>query len=161
MGARVRAIVRGCAPFIPSRETHWGVTVEAEVKIEDEDEKQTVILKASGITSAEGYATLDFNLPSGLKTDGAEIKVTARRGSFVQEATDTINFDHISRIFINTDKPLYQPGQTLHARALIFSPSMQALAGADMPFKITDPEGTTVFRANLRPLALARRPPIG
>jgi hypothetical protein len=128
-----------------------GVRVEAQVKIEEEDDKKPpTILSATGVTGAEGYATLDFNLPVGIKTDDADIKVTARRGVLVQEADDTIRFDQLSRIFISTDKPLYQPGQTLHARALIFSPLMQAIAGEEMPFKIEDPEGTIVFRARLK-----------
>lgn len=147
-GARYRARLRAVHPL--SGQAVAGVSVEAEVQIEDEDKKQPIILKAAGTTSAEGYATLDFNLPEKINTDGARIKVTARRGNFLQEATDTISFDHLSRIFISTDKPLYQPGQTLHARALIFSPSMQAIGGADMPFKISDPEGTVVYRAALK-----------
>lgn len=147
-GARYRARLRAVHPL--NGNGVEGVRVEAEVRIEGEEEKQPVMLKASGVTGAEGYATLDFNVPGGIRAEGADIKVTARRGILVQEATDTINFDHITRIFISTDKPLYQPGQTLHARALIFSPSMQALSGEDMPFKITDPEGTIVFRARLK-----------
>jgi hypothetical protein len=147
-GARYRARVRAVHPI--SNQAVEGVRVEAQVKIEDDDDKQTTILKASGLTDAEGYATLDFNLPRGIKTDGGEIKVTARRGIFVQEAEDNIQFDQLSRIFISTDKPLYQPGQTIHARALQFSPSMQAIAHAPMPFKIEDPEGTIVYRADLQ-----------
>lgn len=127
-----------------------GVSVEAEVRIEGDNEEEPVTLKASGITDMDGYATLDFNLPERIKAEGADIKVIARRGALVQEAIDTISFDHVTRIFISTDKPLYQPGQTLHARALIFSPSMRALSGEDMPFKITDPEGTVVFRTRLK-----------
>jgi hypothetical protein len=146
-GARYTARLRAAHPI--TGHAVEGVRVEAQVKIE-EDEKQPVILKSNGITDADGYATLDFDLPRGIKTDGAEIKVTAQRGQFFQMATDTINFDNLSRIFISTDKPLYQPGQTLHARALHFSPSMRALAGELMPFKIADPEGTIVFRSQLQ-----------
>ena len=147
-GARYRARLRAVHPL--NGNGIEGVSVEAEVNVEVEDDEKPGILKASGITGQEGYTTLDFDLPGGSKTDGADIKIIARRGILVQEATDTINYDHLSRIFISTDKPLYQPGQTLHARALIFTPSMRAMAGAEMPFKITDPEGTIVFRAELK-----------
>jgi hypothetical protein len=128
-----------------------GVRVEAQIKIEEDNDKRApTVLSATGVTDAEGYATLDFNLPGEIKTNSADIKVTARRGALVQVANDTISFDQLSRIFISTDKPLYQPGQTLHARALIFSPLMQAIANEEMPFKIEDPEGTIVFRATLK-----------
>jgi hypothetical protein len=147
-GALYRARVRTAHPL----DGHGieGVRVEAQVKIEDEDKKLPTILSATGVTGAEGYATLNFNLPVGIKTDRADIKVIARRGLQVQEADDSIQFNQLSRIFISTDKPLYQPGQTLHARALIFSPLMQAIANEVMPFKIEDPEGTIVFRAELK-----------
>jgi hypothetical protein len=145
-----RALVRTAHPL--DGHAIEGVRVEAQIKIDDEDDdkKPQTILSATGVTDAEGYATLDFNLPGGIKTDSADIKVRAQRGLLVQEADDTIQFDQLSRIFISTDKPLYQPGQTLHARALIFSPLMQAIANEDMPFKIEDPEGTIVFRARLK-----------
>lgn len=147
-GARYHARVRTAHPL--DRHGVEGVRVEAEIKIEDDEKTQPTILKAAGVTNTEGYATLDFNLPQTIKTDDAEITVIARRGLLIQEATDTIHFDQLSRIFISTDKPLYQPGQMLHARALIFSPSMKALAHEGMPFKIEDPEGTIVFRAQLQ-----------
>jgi hypothetical protein len=146
-GARYRAHLRAVHPIKGNGVE--GVGVDAQVKVE-EDGKPATIIKAGGATGREGYVTLDFPLPRGIRVDGAEIRVTARRGALIQEAQDTINFDNLSRIFISTDKPLYQPGQTLHARALHFSPSMQAVAGAEMPFKITDPEGTVVFRARLK-----------
>jgi len=147
-GSLYRARVRTAHPL--DGHAIEGVRVEAQIKIEEDDKKLPTILSATGATGAEGYATLDFNLPGGIKTDSARIKVTARRGLLVQEADDSIHFDQLSRIFISTDKPLYQPGQTLHARALIFSPLMQAIANEEMPFKIEDPEGTTVFRARLK-----------
>ncbi|PYS48774.1 MAG: hypothetical protein DMF68_12140, partial [Acidobacteria bacterium] len=127
-----------------------GVGVEAQIEIDNEDGKPATTLKASGITDAEGCATLVFNLPNGIKAESADIKVTARHGTVVQKADDTVHFDQMSRIFITTDKPLYQPGQTVHARALVFSPSMLAVANEETPFKIEDPEGTVVFRAALK-----------
>jgi hypothetical protein len=149
-GASYRARLRAVHPIAGN--AIEGVRVEAQVKIEANDDKasEPTVLKASGVTDADGYTTLDFDLPRGIKAEGAEIKVIARRGIVVQEADDTIPFDTLSRIFISTDKPLYQPGQTLHARALIFSSSMQAVANTEMPFKITDPEGTIVFRTQLK-----------
>jgi A-macroglobulin TED domain/Alpha-2-macroglobulin family/Carboxypeptidase regulatory-like domain/MG2 domain/A-macroglobulin receptor binding domain/Alpha-2-macroglobulin bait region domain/Macroglobulin domain MG3 len=147
-GALYRAHLRAVHPI--SGNAIEGVRVEASLKVEEDEGEKEIILKFGGVTNADGYATLNFALPRGIRAEGAEINVTARRGIFIQEARDTIHFDYLSRIFISTDKPLYQPGQTLHARALYFSPSMQAIAGADMPFKITDPEGTTVYRAMLK-----------
>jgi hypothetical protein len=147
-GARYRARVLATHPL--DGHAIEGVRVEAQVKLEEDEDKPPTILKASGVTDGEGSATLDFNLPDRIKTDSANIKVTARRGIIIQEADDTVVLDQTSRIFISTDKPLYQPGQTIHARALIFSPSMRAMADEETPFKIEDPEGTIVFRSQLK-----------
>ena len=126
------------------------VNVEAVLELETEKDEKVASLKAQGVTDREGYLTLDFNLPREQQTYSGELKVTARRGAFSQQATDDLTFDYLSRIFISTDKPLYQPGQTLHARALIFSPNMQAERDQKTTLKITDPEDTVVFRTELQ-----------
>ncbi|HEX8845621.1 MAG TPA: MG2 domain-containing protein [Pyrinomonadaceae bacterium] len=143
-----RAHVRAAHPL--TGRAVQGVEIEARLKIDEEGDKRSTILAASGVTNAEGYLTLDFRLPRGIKADGADFEVTARRGLFVQEGSDRIHFDQLSRIYISTDKPLYQPGQMLHARVLVLSPTKQAMADQATRFKIEDPEGTVVFRAELK-----------
>ncbi|HKQ54216.1 MAG TPA: MG2 domain-containing protein, partial [Pyrinomonadaceae bacterium] len=146
-GAHYRARARATHP--QSGVAIEDVAVEAQLKIEEEDEERVTVLKASGQTDREGYATLDFELPPKINTRDADLKVTGQRGALVQEAQDSIMLDHAPRFLVSTDKPLYQPGQTLHARVLIFSPSRQAVAGAETPFKVADPEGSVVFRSRL------------
>ncbi len=145
-GSRYRARARATHPL--SGDPVEGVAVEAQIEMDD-DEGHAVVLKASGLTDREGYVTLDFELPPKISADSAELKVTGRRGDLVQEAQDSIRFDNMTRFLVSTDKPLYQPGQTLHARVLLLSPSRQALPGAATPFKITDPEDTVVFRSRI------------
>ncbi|HEX8353067.1 MAG TPA: hypothetical protein VF611_09220, partial [Pyrinomonadaceae bacterium] len=62
-----------------------GVAVEAALEF-DAGDGDTVV-RASGVTDGEGLVSLDFALPREVEDDGeAELKVSARRGSFVQEA---------------------------------------------------------------------------
>src|SRR6185503_17453593 len=42
-------------------------------------------------------------------------------------------------------KPLYQPGQVMHIRALLLTPSRQVLANHDTYFKVCDPEGAILY----------------
>jgi len=149
-GQLYRVRVRTAHPLtsLPVR----GVEVLAEVVFDtgDEDEKSDP-LKLSGTTDRDGYLTLDFNLPPLIKTDEARIKVTGRRGDVVQTASDDISLNQTTRILLTSDKPLYQPGQTLHLRALLLNhATRRALADADAILKIQDPEGTTVFTAPLK-----------
>ncbi|MDT4952673.1 MAG: hypothetical protein QOJ02_811 [Acidobacteriota bacterium] len=146
-GTRYRAQVRTLHP-VTSRPVK-GVQVEAALKF-DSGEKE-VELKASGATDAEGYAALDFELPPKIDDDGdIELKVVARRGILVEEAEDEIKLDRATQILISTDKPLYQPGQALHVRALMFDLSKHALSEEAATLEIKDPEDKTVFSADLK-----------
>ena len=48
---------------------------------------------------------------------------------------------------LSTDKPLYQPGQTLHVRLLAFDSEKKAFADQALTVDIKDPEGTLVYRS--------------
>jgi uncharacterized protein YfaS (alpha-2-macroglobulin family) len=153
-GQLYRVRVRAAHPL--SERPVRGVEVAAEIVFDedesDEDEKSGALkLKSSGMTDRDGYATLDFNLPAQIKADEGEIKVSGRRGDVVQTASDEISFNQTTRILLTSDKPLYQPGQTLHLRALLLNQATRrALPDAEATLRIEDPEGTTVFTAPLK-----------
>ena len=100
----------------------------------------------------QGYAVLDFNLPRDLIAEDGTLEIKAARGQFKQEAKIELDDDHLrmSRIILTTDKPIYQPGQLLHIRALALDFSNRAIAGTELELEIEDPEGTTQFRADLK-----------
>lgn len=153
-GGRYRARVQAVHPI--TQQPAGDVLVDAEVTLEDDDDRD-VTLRASGITDSTGYVVLDFRLPPRfpqfphtVQPAGGEIHVTARRGSLVAEASADVLVDQFQKILISTDKPLYQPGQTLHVRALALSPTRHALADQNVILKISDPEQTDVFRASVK-----------
>ncbi|HZT57568.1 MAG TPA: hypothetical protein VFA21_02975, partial [Pyrinomonadaceae bacterium] len=112
-GQRFRARVRAANPV--SKRPAKGVAVSGTFSFGD-DEK--TVVRAAATTDADGLATLDFDLPRGHVAGDASLEVTARRGDFEQTASDDVNVYHLADILVGTDKPLYQPGQTLHVRAL-------------------------------------------
>ncbi len=60
--------------------------------------------------------------------------------------TVPIKLERKSRVYLSTDKPIYQPGQTLHMRALSLKlPSLKPLKGAEGKFTVTDPAGNVIF----------------
>src|SRR5205085_7962591 len=126
-----------------------GVRIEGAVTFDDAN-GDDVILKAAGVTDAQGDVALDFKLPREIDDEDAEIKITARRGDFTQEAETEFDFERNAQIRISTNKPLYQPGQTLHVRALLFDPNKHALANTEAQLYINDPEDKTVFNATLK-----------
>ena len=52
-----------------------------------------------------------------------------------------------SKLLLTTDKPMYQPGQTMHLRALALNRFDKApLAGDDIVFEVMDAKGNKVFK---------------
>src|SRR6185436_10984503 len=134
-----------------------GVRINAVLTLETGGGGQGVKLAASGITDSKGYALLLFDLPArfpefphNLRPAGGSIKVTAQRGGLVEELENDVLVDQFPRILVSTDKPLYQPGQSLHMRAVAMSPTKHALANQDVVFRIDDPESTNVFRESVK-----------
>ncbi|HEX8558557.1 MAG TPA: MG2 domain-containing protein, partial [Pyrinomonadaceae bacterium] len=126
-----------------------GVAVEGTLAF-DAGEGETV-LRAAGVTDAEGFAPLDFELPRSFEDDGeVRLVVKARLGSLAQEAETEVSVDVEPRVLLTTDKPLYQPGQTAHMRALVFDASGRALAGEEVTFSVEDEEGATAFGETLK-----------
>jgi hypothetical protein len=146
-GTTFRARVRTANPV--TQRPVKGVAVEAEF-VFDAGAGETVI-KSTATTDGDGFASLDLKLPHTIEDDGdAELKVTAQRGAFVEKAETDVSVEQSPRVLLTTDKPLYQPGQTMHMRALIFDPAEHALSGEEVTFKIEDEEGTAAFSETLK-----------
>lgn len=146
LGARIRT-----ANPITQRPVK-GVAVEATLEYEaGDDNEDDKTLKATGVTDGDGLVTLDFALPRSVEDDDdVDLKVTARRGFFVQDSWSSISVEQEPRVVLTTDKPLYQPGQTVHMRALVFDASEHALANQELTFKIEDEEDSDAFTATLK-----------
>jgi hypothetical protein len=134
-----------------------GVRIDAVLTLETDDEGDGVKIAASGVTDAKGYSILLFDLPvrfpefpHDVRPAGGSIKVTAQRGDLVAELENEVMVDQFPRILVSTDKPIYQPGQKLHMRAVALSPTKHALANQDVVFRIDDPEDTIAFRESIK-----------
>ncbi len=125
-----------------------GVSVQASLDLDTDDDKP--LLTRSAPTDGRGFATLEFTLPNNVDTDQIDIKVTGKLGSFSADADGTFRVNHFSNASISTDKPLYQPGQTLHARLMAFDTNKRAIAAQPVILKILDPEQTLVYRAEIQ-----------
>ncbi len=150
-GNRYRVRVQATHPI-----THHpvpNVRIDAQLTLDGDNDKPTK-LTGSRFTDAKGHALLDFELPPRfsqfhhpIDPSGGELQVTAKKGAIVVQTNDHVLVDQFARVLVSTDKPLYQPGQVMHLRALVFSPSRQALANEKTYFKICDPEDAVLYRA--------------
>ena len=129
-----------------------GIEVAASLKLrlsDSADEEPKPVLRKTK-SDAEGYAVFSFDLPPGHKYDEGEITVSVRRGVLLEQETIGFKYPDEPRFSLMTDKPIYQPGQTVHMRLQAFGPDNHALSDADVEVAITDPENLNAFRAKVK-----------
>jgi len=119
-----------------------GATVKAE--LQSPDKTLTLI---EGKTDEKGTLPGTFNIPENL-TGGATLKVTAEANQEKKELSFAVNIEELSgKIFLSTDKPLYQPGQEIHIRTLALQNSSQKpVYPGETLFEVEDSKGNKVFK---------------
>jgi hypothetical protein len=120
-----------------------GVSIAAKVEFDDGREP----LRAQGVTGADGYARLEFRVPAELPGDNANLTVSGKLGEFHREAEDSLQLGKVGAFYVTTDKPLYQPGQTLHLRTLVLDATRHAVANEPLKLQIKDSDHTLVYQA--------------
>ena len=109
---------------------------------------QAKAIPSSQTTGAEGEALLRFTVSGEVARTDREIVLEGRKGGQVRRRTLEITPIVGTRLIVNTDKRLYQPGETLRARVLVFNERKQAVAHAAVRFTLWDPDGGVVLRGD-------------
>ena len=104
----------------------------------------------AGQTDALGTAQVEFTLPAG--SYGARtLRVTADTPLGTVTAEQPVQVERRNKILLTTDKPLYQPGQTMHVRALALDgPTRAAAADQPLTIEVEDAKGNKVFKRHGR-----------
>lgn len=99
-----------------------------------------------GNLDRRGTVEADFRFPANLTGDfQMHYLVDTPIGS--TEYTQSVKLRDEASILLTTEKPIYQPGQTIHVRALALDrASHRAAAGRKLTFAIEDSRGNRVFR---------------
>ncbi len=106
-------------------------------------------LTAHARTNSRGEARLTFHLPEGVSGGDVDLKIKGTLGGFENSVTGTLLMVPRATILLSTDKPLYQPGQTLHIRALFLNDQRRAWAKLSITFAVKDPDDITVFTSDV------------
>jgi len=144
-GQPLRVRVRALHPV--TEQPVSGVQLAGIATYEDA-EADDVEVASAGRTDASGHALLAFAMPQRFHSQ-VNIEVTGRRGGFEADASSTSMPVPRQRLLLTTDKPIYQPGQTLRIRLLAFDPAERAMAGQPFSLRIEDPEDSLVFRTEV------------
>ncbi|MBI5033540.1 MAG: hypothetical protein HZB51_23710 [Chloroflexi bacterium] len=104
----------------------------------------------SGKTDASGSVPVAFTLPSNVSGDQTLV-IETDSGSGRDHIERAIKVVRNYKLLITTDKPLYQPSQVIHLRALALG-SLDRLPAKDQPleFLIEDPKGNKIYRKTIQ-----------
>lgn len=95
-----------------------------------------------------GSAAAEFRLPAGV-TGKAELRYTAETPAGTAEYTQPIELEEKAALLLTAEKPLYQPGQVIHLRALALDRAdHRAVGPRPLVFEVEDARGNKVFRRN-------------
>ena len=131
-----------------TRQAYAKLAVELSVVIGNDDD---TAIKRKARTDSAGNATVLFHLPEHPSDQDGTITVDVVRGAFSEEESFDFQFpdEPAPAVTITTDKPLYQPGQTVHIRLLTKGPDNRAMAGAKMNVAIEDEDGVEQFHEKM------------
>lgn len=112
------------------------------IQLRDDSGTMTVF---EGNTDETGTLIPDF----ALATDSDEVSLVVKSGS--ETIVRRVLVDTTARIYLSTDKPVYQPGQTIHIRTLTFEGQKSLASTKDVKIEIQAPDGTKIYGKTLEP----------
>ena len=117
------------------------------VRLKDKDGK--VYDVAKGRTDATGQANVTMKFPS-IAAGSYKLEVTTRSILGEEKLERDVKLKSDAKILLVSDKPIYQPGQLMHIRALALRPiDMKPVAEKDMIFEVEDSKGNKVYKKTL------------
>ncbi|HUV04257.1 MAG TPA: alpha-2-macroglobulin family protein [Armatimonadota bacterium] len=126
-----------------------GVYVKAYMKALSQQERDVdaeSLLLFSGRTNRDGTLAASFKAPD-VQDGSYELTVIAQGIGERDTLTRNVRVVRDQQILLTTDKPLYQPGQVMHIRALALKrPSRQAVAKTPLTIEVEDGKGNKVFK---------------
>ncbi len=123
---------------------------DSHIKLELVNADAATTTLFAGRTDALGTAQVEFMLPAA-SYGARQLRVTADTSLGTVTAEQPIQIERRNKILLTTDKPLYQPGQTMHVRALALDgPTRAAAAGQALTIEVEDAKGNKVFKQHER-----------
>ena len=123
-----------------------GRPVSAHVTVSLVGPKAAARALFAGRTNRLGTVDAAFVAPR-LKPGAYVLRVDVASDEGEDTITQPLTLAESAQILLASDKPLYQPGQTVHLRALALdSATRQPLAGAPVTFEVEDARGNKVFK---------------
>jgi len=121
-------------------------TVRIELIDSGNKSNHVPVLLFAGPLDQRGSVEAEFRFPAGL-TGSFPLRFTAETPLGQVESTETVELKDQVSVLLTSEKPIYQPSQTIHLRALALNRAdHQAVAGRALTFEVEDSRGNKVFR---------------
>jgi len=117
-------------------------TVRIELTVGDQKPRVLFL----GRLNRRGTTEAQFRFPSGL-TGSHQLRYLVDTPIGSTEFSQAVRLEEKVSILLTTEKPIYQPGQTFHVRALALDRSNhEAAANRKLTFEVEDSRGNKVFK---------------
>jgi uncharacterized protein YfaS (alpha-2-macroglobulin family) len=115
-----------------------------QIELVKTDEKPQVLFQ--GGLNRRGTTEAQFRLPTGL-VGTYQLHYVADTAIGTTEFSQNVRLEDKVSILLTTEKPIYQPGQTIHARALTLNRAdHEAASKRNLTFEVEDSRGNKVFK---------------
>ncbi|MDP1917540.1 MAG: AgmX/PglI C-terminal domain-containing protein [Myxococcales bacterium] len=103
------------------------------------------IALTDGRTDSLGNAELSVTVPSTAEASPL-LEVTTRAGDETDVVSVPLQLQRSYKVHLSTDKPMYQPGQTIHLRSLVMrSPRPEPASDKSVLFEVRDARNARLF----------------
>jgi uncharacterized protein YfaS (alpha-2-macroglobulin family) len=133
-------------------DSHSGSPVrDARVRVSLKSKGRPTVHFADFRTNEFGFAQVEAVLPADASEGdySLDVKVASDLGD--TDVSRKVSVKRSFRTMITTDKPLYQPGQTIHVRTLsLATMDLKPVSGRQVVVEVADPKGNKVFKKFLQ-----------
>lgn len=124
-----------------------GAAVQASLVTKD---GKTIAL-GEATTDSAGHVVFSESLPSDVAEGDAKVQLSVRSSAGSTEVSSNVAVRRRFKVLVSSDKPRYQPGQTIHLRALCLSAfDLRPAAERPVVLEVHDPKGNKVFKKKLK-----------
>ena len=119
---------------------------DAEVKVSLATNDGDEVWMVNATTDEGGFAQIEKQVPNDLAEGQYQVKAHIA-GDEKSSITRAVPLVRSFKVMVSTDKPLYQPGQTIHIRSLsLANADLRPVAGRKTVIEVQDAKGNKVFK---------------
>lgn len=151
-GMRLRAQVLALHPLTKKPIKNVIITGDVSLDLDSDSDEDELKINAIGKTNGEGFATLYFEIPQTAKLDeyGNEIFIKGEKNGISRTAKEDLDVAVESFVYLNLDKPIYQPNQKLFVRGLYLNSAKRPVVEREIEFEILDEDEETIYKKSVK-----------